>query len=70
MDSLEEKEAAWLGTALLVPEPVALFVARRRLPVADTDERHDVSEGIMRWCLNASGVLKRAGHERRKASSR
>ena len=70
VDDLREKEAAWLGGALLVPEHVALFVARRGLTVEEAAERYGVSEEIMRWRLNASGALKRAGHERRKAGSR
>ena len=70
VDDLREKEAAWLGAALLVPEHVALSVARQRLAVEDAAERFGVSEEIMRWRVNATGALKRVGHERRKAGSR
>ena len=70
VDELREKEAAWLGAALLVPEHVALSVARQRLTVEEAAQHHGVSVEIMRWRLNISGALKRAGHERRRAKSR
>lgn len=70
VDDLREKEATWLGGALLVPEHVALFVARRRLNVEEAARRYSVSGEIMRWRLNITGALKRVGHERRKARSR
>jgi hypothetical protein len=69
VDELREKEATWLGGALLVPEHVALSVARR-LTVEEAAQHYGVSEELMRWRVNATGALKRAGHERRKAGSR
>lgn len=70
LDGLRENEANWLGGALLVPEHVALFIARRRLTEEEAARSHGVSVELMRWRLNVSGALKRAGHERRKASIR
>ncbi len=60
----QEREAAWLGGALLVPKHVALMVARRGTAVEEAAERYGVSAQLMQWRLRASGALKRVGYER------
>lgn len=63
-DSDQENEASWLGGVLLVPEHVALRVARLEIPVTGAAESYGVSVQLMQWRLNASGALKRAQRER------
>lgn len=55
----QEREAAWLGGALLVPKDVALLIARRKTSVDAAAEHYGVSAQLMRWRLNVSGALIR-----------
>lgn len=60
----QEKEAAWMGGVLLVPEHVALRIARRDLPMTGAASSYGVSVALMQWRLRMSGALKRVERER------
>ena len=63
-DAEEEQEANWLAGCLLLPRPLLVKEARAGATVKDLTERHEVSEQMATWRLNASGVLaqlRRAG---------
>jgi len=55
-----EQEAAWLGGALLVPEPATVRIARQRIPLGLAAGVYGVSEQLMRWRLQVTGAAKRA----------
>lgn len=58
-DATIEEEANWLGPALLVSEPAALWVARRRLTLAEAARKYGVSKKLMRFRLNVTGAHRR-----------
>lgn len=62
--SMQEKEAAWMGGVLLVPEHVALSIARSDTPLTAAANSYGVSVDLMQWRLRASGALKRVARER------
>lgn len=68
-DSDQEKEASWLSGVLLVPEYVALHLARLETPVTEAAVSYGVSVQLMQWRLNASGALKRVQREKAGRSS-
>ena len=55
-----EDEASWLGPALLVSDEAALFIARRRMSLADASDYFGASEELIRMRLNVSGAYIRA----------
>lgn len=59
----QEKEAAWLSGALLVPAEIALEIARSRTPIEEAASIYGVSVPLMRYRLNMSGALIRAKRE-------
>lgn len=63
-NAAQEKEASWLSGVLLVPEHVALRLARLGTPVTGAATSYGVSVQLMQFRLNASGALKRVRHER------
>lgn len=60
----QEKEAAWMGSVLLVPEHVALRIARHDTPMTGAASSYGVSVALMQWRLRMSGALKRVERER------
>lgn len=60
----QEKEASWLSGVLLVPEHVALRIARLGTPITAAANSYGVSIELMQWRLNASGARKRVRLER------
>lgn len=60
----QEKEASWLSGVLLVPEHVALRLARSGTPITGAATSYGVSVQLMQFRLNASGALKRVQRER------
>lgn len=62
----QEREAAWMGGVLLVPEHVALRIARRDTPITGAASSYGVSVDLMQWRLRMSGALIRV--ERARAS--
>jgi hypothetical protein len=63
-NAAQEREAAWLSGALLVPAHIALGIARRGIPIDEAAECYGVSVQLMRWRLRATGALIRARRER------
>jgi hypothetical protein len=63
-NAAQEREAAWLSGALLVPAHIALRIARRGTPIDEAAECYGVSVQLMRWRLRVTGALIRAGRER------
>lgn len=55
-----EKEADWLGGALLVSEEAALFVVRRGFSIGRAAALYGVSVKMMRFRLNVTGAMQRA----------
>jgi hypothetical protein len=60
----QEREASWLSGVLLVPEHVALRLARLETPITAAATSYGVSVQLMQFRLNASGALKRVRRER------
>lgn len=60
----QEREAAWMSGVLLVPEHVALSIARRGTPITGAASSYGVSVDLMQWRLRMSGALKRVLRER------
>ncbi len=60
----QEKEAAWMGGVLLVPEHVALHIARLDTPITGAASSYGVSVDLIQWRLRMSGALKRVERER------
>jgi len=56
-DAEEEQEANWLAGCLLLPRPLLVKEARTGASAEDLAKRHEVSEQMASWRLNASGVL-------------
>jgi hypothetical protein len=56
-DAEEEQEANWLAGCLLLPRPLLVKEARTGATPQDLAKRHEVSEQMATWRLNASGVL-------------
>jgi len=56
-DAEEEQRANWLAGCLLLPRPLLVKEARAGAIAQDLAQRHQVSEQMATWRLNASGVL-------------
>ncbi len=57
-DAIQEEEAAWLSGCLLLPRPLLLAEVRSGLSAKDIATRCGVSEGMARYRLNVTGVLR------------
>jgi hypothetical protein len=61
----QEKEADWLAASLLLPRDGLLSVFSRRRNVEATAAQFQVSVELVRWRLNATGILRQLnGHLR------
>jgi hypothetical protein len=67
-DSAQEEEADWLAGCLLLPRPLLLRAAQRGLSPEQIADRHNTSESMARFRLNASGVLVQLGRSRKMRS--
>lgn len=54
-----EEEANWLGPALLVPEPAAIWAARNGLSLHEAARLYGVSQDLMRFRLNVTAARRR-----------
>lgn len=63
-DAVQEREASWLGGVLLIPEDVALRIARRGIQIEEAASTYVVSIQLMQWRLRMTGAIKRARYER------
>ena len=57
-DSVQEEEAAWLSSCLLLPRSLLLAEVRRGLDENEIAEKHGVSKKMARYRLNVTGVVK------------
>lgn len=57
-DPTQEEEAAWLSGCLLLPRALLLAEVRRGSKAKDIAKTHGVSEGMARYRLNVTGVLR------------
>jgi Zn-dependent peptidase ImmA (M78 family) len=69
-DAIQEEEAAWLSGCLLLPRALLLDEVRMGSCSADIARKWGVSEGMARYRLNVTGVLRQtqAYHRKRRAS--
>jgi len=56
----EEEEATNFGGTLLLPRPLLMSAARRRLPIESIAEQFDVTPEMARFRYNTTGVAKQA----------
>lgn len=61
-DQRLEDEANWLCGALLIPEPLALHIARSRIPIQEAALMVGVSKEQVQFRLNVTGAKKRTQH--------
>jgi len=67
-NKVQEDEANWLASCLLLPRDALLSIRRRRLTDEEACEEYGVSPAMLRFRVNTSGVdiqLRRAGQWRR-----
>ena len=57
-DAIQEEEAAWLSGCLLLPRALLLSEVRRGSSAKDIARKYGVSEGMARYRLNVTGVVK------------
>ena len=66
-DPVQEEEAAWLSGCLLLPRALLLAEVRRGRNAKDIARKCGVSEGMARYRMNVTGVL-RQNHAVRKSN--
>ncbi len=59
-DPEQEKEATWLGPALLVSEEAALHIVEQGLSIGEASDRYGASEDVVRMRLNVTAAYRRA----------
>ena len=67
-DEQQEQEAAWLSGCLLLPRPALLRIARSKLSPTDAAARYGVSQQLLRYRLDITGVTRQMAYGRRAAS--
>jgi Zn-dependent peptidase ImmA (M78 family) len=67
-DEESEREAEWLGPALLVSEEAALDIAQKGLSLAAAAQLYGVSEKLIRMRLNVTGANTRIERAQRYSS--
>ncbi|MGO8917011.1 MAG: ImmA/IrrE family metallo-endopeptidase [Stellaceae bacterium] len=55
-DQDQEDEAAWFGSALLLPRPALAWMRRRRLSQAAASAHFGITPDLLVWRLQAAGV--------------
>ena len=68
-DATQEEEAAWLSGCLLLPRALLLAEVRRGSSAKDIAGKYGVSEGMARYRLNVTGVVKQNKARLRKSST-
>jgi len=53
----QEEEANWLSGSLLLPRPALMSIARARQPTWATCDEYKVSEDLLSYRMNVSGVV-------------
>ena len=60
-DAIDEEEARWLSGTLLIPREAAKNIIQKRLSIGDASSLYGVSEQLVVWRLNVTGVKKQFG---------
>jgi Zn-dependent peptidase ImmA (M78 family) len=63
-DRTLEKEAEWLGPALLVSDEAALRILELNMPLSVASDRYGASTQLVQMRLNVSGAVKRMARRR------
>ena len=69
-DQTQEDEASWLSGCLLLPRPALLAIARSGMGDADACKTYDVSNQLLSYRRNATGVARQIQYGRRRAQAR
>ncbi len=64
-DAIQEEEAAWLSGCLLLPRALLLAEVRKNSSPAEIAKKCSVSEKMVRYRLNVTGVLRQNQARRR-----
>ena len=64
-DSQQEEEAAWLSGCLLLPRPALLLIARSKFSPSEAAKRYDVSQKLLQYRRNVTGVSRQMANSRR-----
>lgn len=57
-----EKEANWLGPALLISEEAALHIVREKISISNASKLYGVSEQLINMRINVTGARKRTSY--------
>jgi Zn-dependent peptidase ImmA (M78 family) len=63
-DKVQEEEADWLSSCLLLPRDALLSIRRRRLELSDAAKEYGVSQKMLSYRLARSGVDRQLGYVR------
>lgn len=69
-DDQQEAEAAWLSGCLLLPRPALLLIAKLNLSPSEAAARYEVSEQLLRYRKDITGVTRQMGRRRLARSGR
>ena len=67
-DEQQEEEATWLSGCLLLPRPALLLIAEANLDIREATARYEVSERLLRYRRDITGVERQL--RRRHAANR
>ncbi|MEX2238940.1 MAG: ImmA/IrrE family metallo-endopeptidase [Dehalococcoidia bacterium] len=60
-DPAQEEEAAWLAGCLLLPRALLLAELRKGRSAAEISDRHNLSEAMVQYRINVTGVRRQLG---------
>lgn len=63
-DKVQEEEADWLSSCLLLPRDALLSIRRRRIDLAEAAKEYGVSQKMLNYRLARSGVDRQLGYMR------
>ena len=64
----QEEEAAWLSGCLLLPRPALLLIARSRLSPSKAAIRYGVSQKLLQYRRDITGITRQVGNRGRAKS--
>ena len=68
-DEQQEREAAWLSGCLLLPRPALLLITRLNLSPLEAAERYGVSQQMLKFRKQVTGVARQV-RSRKESKSR
>ena len=68
-NAMQEEEAAWLSGCLLLPRALLLAEIRKGSSASEIAETYSVSEGMARYRLNVTGVVRQNNAYLKKSNS-